>query len=251
MIEVSNLSLKIHKKDILKNINFKLNKKALIVGPNGSGKTTLLKTLSGFYRYEGSIRIDGKELSNIHHYISLSTNIQDAYYIAMKVKDILSILAEIKDCKKDIFEKMMMEVNINPFNRNPFSLSMGEKTIVFTALALCSEPNTIMIDEPIENLDKNKKTIITNWLKKYGKEGFIVTHELEMLKSFKEWDMYLMIEGKLYGPITVNQFLSSKLIDGNHDESILEMEISGKKFSLIISNDNSKVPDINNIYDYV
>ncbi|AWR95536.1 ATP-binding cassette domain-containing protein [Acidianus brierleyi] len=250
MIEANNLSLEIRGKIILKNINFRLNNKALILGPNGSGKTTLLKTLSGFYRYKGSVKIDGNELKDIN-YISLSTNIPDAYYIAMKVKDILSILSEIKGCKKDLFESMMKEVNINPLDKNPFSLSMGEKTIVFTALALSSEPKIVMIDEPFENLDKNRKNIMMKWLNKYGKEGFIVTHDLEMLKNFQEWNMYLMIEGKLYGPITVKEFLSSKLVEGNKEGSILKIEIGERKYSLVSSKDNSSILDINNIYDYV
>ncbi|WP_168064656.1 ATP-binding cassette domain-containing protein [Sulfolobus sp. S-194] len=251
MIEANNLSIEIGGKIILKNINFRLNNKALILGPNGSGKTTLLKTLSGFYRYKGSLKIDETELRDINNYISFSTNLPDAYYIAMKVKDILSILAEIKGCKEDLFENMMKEVNINPLDRNPFSLSMGEKTIVFTALALSSEPKIVMIDEPFENLDKNRKNIMVRWLNRYGKEGFIVTHEVEMLKNFQEWNMYLMIEGKLYGPITVKEFLSSKLIDGDRENSILKIEIGGKKFSLMTSKENSDILDINNIYDYI
>ena len=51
MIEVNNLSFEIDGKEILKDINLKINKGKIfgIIGPNGVGKTTLLRCLTGIY----------------------------------------------------------------------------------------------------------------------------------------------------------------------------------------------------------
>ena len=52
MIEVNNLSFEIDGKQILKEVNLKINKGTIfgIIGPNGVGKTTLLRCLTGIYK---------------------------------------------------------------------------------------------------------------------------------------------------------------------------------------------------------
>ena len=63
MIEVNNLSFEIEGKQILKDINLKINKGTIfgIIGPNGVGKTTLLRCLTGIYKpISGSVNYDGK-----------------------------------------------------------------------------------------------------------------------------------------------------------------------------------------------
>ena len=65
MIEVNNLSFEIDGKDILKDINLKINKGTIfgIIGPNGVGKTTLLRCLTGIYKStDGTVSYDGREV---------------------------------------------------------------------------------------------------------------------------------------------------------------------------------------------
>jgi iron complex transport system ATP-binding protein len=65
LIEAINLSVKIGKKQILKNLNFVIHEreKIAIIGPNGAGKTTLMRVLGGMLPYEGKLIINGKEIS--------------------------------------------------------------------------------------------------------------------------------------------------------------------------------------------
>ena len=66
-VEIENLNHTIGKKEILKNINFSLNKDSIscILGPSGSGKTSLLKLIAGLERVQsGSIKINSKEVSS-------------------------------------------------------------------------------------------------------------------------------------------------------------------------------------------
>ena len=67
MIETSSLYAGYTKADSLKDLSLSLSRGRICVllGQNGSGKTTLLRTLSGELRYRGSIKIDGKELSEM------------------------------------------------------------------------------------------------------------------------------------------------------------------------------------------
>ena len=67
MLEVENLYTGYDKKEIIKNINFKVKRgeNLCIVGPNGCGKSTLLKSIANILEYKGNVAIDGKEVSQI------------------------------------------------------------------------------------------------------------------------------------------------------------------------------------------
>jgi ABC-2 type transport system ATP-binding protein len=253
MIEAKGLSLFLGKNQILKDVNFRLEEKALILGPNGSGKSSLLKVLSGFYRYKGSVKIDGKELMrDLRDYTELSTNLPEAYYLARDVEDLISIYSEIKGSDHETFLKMMEETGVNFKKRSLFSLSLGERTLTLTALAFSSKPKVIAVDEPFENLDKNRRKIVIQWIRKYGKEGFIVTHEIGLLKEFDTWKAYLMIEGRLYGPVRIIDLMSSKLVKGRRDDSLLELKIRQEDYSLIKEEgEENEILDLNRVYDYI
>ncbi|HAG43212.1 MAG TPA: ABC transporter, partial [Clostridium sp.] len=65
MIEINNLYKNLSNKEILKNINLKIEKGSIfgIIGPNGSGKTTLINTIVGAYKADsGSIEIMGEDI---------------------------------------------------------------------------------------------------------------------------------------------------------------------------------------------
>lgn len=66
MLEVKNLYCGYEDVDVIKNVNFKVErgKNLCIVGPNGCGKSTLLKSIANIINYKGSITIDGMEVCN-------------------------------------------------------------------------------------------------------------------------------------------------------------------------------------------
>src|SRR5574344_1894297 len=66
LLKCKNLSKKIDKKEILKNINIEISEGDVIglIGPNGSGKTTLIKCLVGLQKSNGIIKINGFDLKN-------------------------------------------------------------------------------------------------------------------------------------------------------------------------------------------
>ena len=69
MIEIKNLNFSYNDKQILKNINFSLEKPEFLclLGPNGSGKTTLLKNICGLLKVQhGKISFDNKDLLKLN-----------------------------------------------------------------------------------------------------------------------------------------------------------------------------------------
>ena len=69
-IEISNLSVSVENKEVLKDLSLKINKGEIhvIMGPNGTGKSTLSKVLLGHPSYivtKGDIKIDNKSILNL------------------------------------------------------------------------------------------------------------------------------------------------------------------------------------------
>ncbi|EZQ11383.1 MULTISPECIES: ATP-binding cassette domain-containing protein [Acidianus] len=234
MLELKNVSVTLDEK-ILDNISMTITKeKGVVLGPNGSGKTTLIKSICGMLPYEGEIFIDGNELRKIKGFTKLSTNIPEAFSIGERVKDILYLYSEFKDIDEELFLSMIKEINIKDvLNKQFYKLSAGQSLIVRNALALASRPKIAILDEPFENVDAPRRSVVVRWIKEYGEEGFFVTHEIDMLKSFSNYNLYFLILGKIYGPVKVNDVLSSSIVEGEMPESLISFDINGKKISLV------------------
>jgi len=240
MIELRNVSLTLRSEGNefrIKNVDMMLKEeKAVIIGPNGSGKTTLIKAIAGLIPYDGEIFIDGMELRKIRGFLEFSTNLPEAYKIAISVKDILKLLVGLKGVDEEVFYDFLKRLNINPQEliRKPLhSLSAGQSVIVRTALALSSKPKIILLDEPFENVDPARRLIIVEMIREYGKEGLIATHELDILKKVPNYKAYIMIEGALYGPVKVEDLLNSSIVEGEQKEAILTIEVLKRKYSII------------------
>jgi ABC-type multidrug transport system ATPase subunit len=242
MIDLKNVKVFADKDtELIKGINASLSEKAILVGPNGSGKTTLLRAICGIISYQGSILIDGIEVKGIKKDTKVSCNLPEAYTLGVKLKDQLELYQEIKDIDIKLASYRLKQVNID-LNKKYYSLSAGQKALFHTILALSNDPKQVLIDEPFENVDYAKRKLVASWLKEYGREGLIVTHELDLLDLFSpNTPLYLIFEGKLFGPIKLNDFLESNIVEGDDPSALVKIEISNKLFSIIKENKGQKI----------
>ncbi|MFP3316254.1 MAG: ATP-binding cassette domain-containing protein [Caldivirga sp.] len=210
--------------------------KAVLLGPNGSGKTTLLRTMAGLIPYEGSIRMNSVEVNEAKELLEVSSNLPEIYNIGYLVDGLIEILEDFKGIDRNEFMGIMRRLNINvrEILRKPvFALSAGQSAMVRLALALSSRPRVILIDEPFENVDSARRSVVISMLLEYGEEGIIVTHELDVLGAFKALNAYLMLEGRLYGPVKVGDLLESGIVEGEAQGALLTVSISGKTYSIV------------------
>lgn len=157
-MKVNNLQKTIDGQEILEEINFSLNPQEIVglVGRNGSGKTTLFRTLAGHYLLDGGeVTIAGMdlakaveqktqlfyidELDNFLKYYSLK-KINEFYRLAYPKFDQDRYLALLKE--NEFHQRMSYR-----------RLSKGMQGLYQMILAISSEANYLLLDEPFDGLD--------------------------------------------------------------------------------------------------
>ncbi len=173
MIKIKNFSKKYENVSVYQNFNLEIEegKTTVILGESGSGKTTLINAIASLIDYDGKIEGDIYPLSMVFSKNRLAENLtveQNLKLVCPSV-DVLPILKEVglEGCKDDY----------------PKSLSAGMARRVSVARALLYPSKTLLMDEPLINLDVALKFSLMNMIKekqkKEGKSIIFVTHDIK------------------------------------------------------------------------
>lgn len=210
LLSVDNLSFSIDGTKLLENISFSLEKGSLtlIAGKNGSGKSMLLKCLKGLEKPDGGrITIDGRELKRERERMrAFGLVFQDTSLeiVGSTVrKDIAFGLENLRWERERIQEttdRMVSLFNLEKIqNLPPSVLSGGEKRRLSIAGVLAMEPEIILMDEPLANLDYPSIKMVLSTLLELKEKGItiiIVSHEAEKLLSLTD-NTIILSEGKI------------------------------------------------------
>ena len=177
MIKTYSLTLKRDENTVIRNFDFTWNKgeKIVIVGPTGAGKSTLALGLSGIIPSgPGNIVIDSKDivdfdLKTLRKKIGIVFQDPETQFVTTDVRREIGFgLSNIKEECSEIRERV--EAVIEEFNleqildRDPSSLSAGEKQIVAIASIYAMQPEYLIFDEVTSFLDrKSRENIYAIW----------------------------------------------------------------------------------------
>ncbi|MCI7206674.1 MAG: ABC transporter ATP-binding protein [Terrisporobacter sp.] len=230
MIEVKNIYCGYDNKKIIKDLSFNVNngENLCIVGPNGCGKSTLLKSIANIIEYEGSVKIDNKEVSSFSR-IDLAKKVAlmsqtSQIYFPYTVYDTVSlgryayskgVFSKLSLTDKRIIVDSMKKVGIYELKDKLITeLSGGQLQRVFLAKIFAQDPDIILLDEPTNHLDfKNQIDLLENlneWVKTNNKIVIGVLHDLNLVQYFA--DKVLMIQ-------------SGKVVSYGRPEDVLKGEI--------------------------
>lgn len=163
MLELQNISFHADDKDILKNINLKIDDKFVaITGPNGSGKSTLLKVIMGIITpTSGKIIFDGQDITDLPVYERANLGMSFAFqqpvrFKGLKVIDLLKIAAGPEGTSAQI-RSYLKAVGLCPMdylNREiNDTLSGGEMKRIEIAMAAARGGKLSLFDEPEAGID--------------------------------------------------------------------------------------------------
>ena len=189
MIEVNDVFLTIKNVSILININvsFERGKIHGLIGRNGSEKTMLMKCICGFVKpTKGTITVDGKRIGKNCDFpentgIIIETPGFIPYYSGYKN---LKLLADLrKKITADDIKNTMRTVGLDPeLKRHVRKYSLGMRQRLGLAQAIMENPDLLILDEPMNGLDKDGAADMRKYLlelKEQGKTILIASHSTE------------------------------------------------------------------------
>ena len=193
-LEIENVTFMASAKNKVNNVSLKIENKGDIIcllGPSGIGKTTILRTIAGLEKIQsGKIILNGNVISSkIKHVEPESRNISLAFqdnslFPHYSVIQNIEFGAERNSSKKENLnmKEVISFLHLNHvINKFPHQISSGEAQRASLARSLLSNPDLLLLDEPLSNVDQNFKEEIQvklkQILKKYKITTIIVTHD--------------------------------------------------------------------------
>ena len=203
-IDFKNISFKYDNTEVLKNINFSIEKGKMIalVGQSGSGKSTLADLLARFYDLEkGKILIDNHEiksiaLTDLRRLMGIvsqeSILFNDTIYNNIRLgkldasKDEIINAAKVANAHQFILDsKNGYQTNIGDRGNK---LSGGQKQRISIARAVLKNPEILILDEATSSLDTESEKLVQNALEKLMKArtSLVIAHRLSTIKNADE-----------------------------------------------------------------
>ena len=257
-LKLNNLTKKYGDFTAVSNINIDLEKGEMValLGGSGCGKTTILRMIAGFIEpNEGTVEIDGNVMNKIPAYKrNVGIFFQNyALFPHMTVFDNVAFSLKLKKLPKDEIKKKVEDILelvklVGLGERYPRELSGGQQQRVALARALVMEPNVLLLDEPLSNLDAQLRIEMQVEIKRIqrhlGLTTIIVTHDQEEALTMSD-TIVVMNQGyiqQMGSPEQIynepeNAFVADFIGESNivpglmiHDELV---EIFGAKFACV------------------
>tara|TARA_B100001964_G_scaffold126731_1_gene140187 strand:- start:245 stop:1015 length:771 start_codon:yes stop_codon:yes gene_type:complete len=167
ILKITGISKSYGHRLVLKKINFELHKSEIfgVLGPNGCGKTTIFNSIMGICRInEGNIFVNNIKINNLPiHERATKFRIgyipqNSAVFLGLTCEENIRAIAEVKIKEKSLQENKIQEL-LSDFNLEylknikAINLSGGEKKRLCISMALVSNPQILLMDEPFAALD--------------------------------------------------------------------------------------------------
>ena len=185
----------------------------VLLGPNGAGKSTIMKSIIGFLRYEGNITVNGydnhsMEAKRMTGFIPELPSL----YPNLTVEEHLEFLARTyrltnyKDRAMELLRRFELEDKRKKFGDE---LSKGMQQKLNICLGVLSDPQVLLLDEPMIGLDphaiKEVKKMMAE-MKAAGKTLLVSTHIIDSVDML--WDKALIMQkGKIMADITKEELV--------------------------------------------
>ena len=164
MLDCQNLVVTYESTPVLQNLSIYIGAGEVVAltGPSGSGKTTLLRCIAGLEVVEsGTILLSGEEItSKPAHLRRIGLGFQDnQLFPHLNVAKNISYSLMIQGTKQKLIDEKVAEVLelvglTHLSKREVFKLSGGEAKRIAVARALVAQPKVLLLDEPLNGLDK-------------------------------------------------------------------------------------------------
>jgi iron complex transport system ATP-binding protein len=192
-----------------------------IIGPNGAGKSTLLAALGGLIRYDGSVRVEGREVRDVElrerarliAYVPQRTQLR----AALTVRQVVALGRYAHNSARDggVVERALASAGAEGLAERAFpELSVGEQQRVIIARALATEAPFLLMDEPTAALDVGRGLETLYLLRRLAAEGrsvISVLHSLDDARRFSH-RCVLLCNGRTYREGAPEEVVSQEVV---------------------------------------
>ena len=194
VLEVFNIGKKYKNRPVLRNVSLKVRRGEAVglLGPNGAGKTTCFYCVMGLITPDyGDVHINGQDITNLPMYkrakmgigyLPQEASIFRSLSVEDNIKAILELVVDSEDKRENMLEELLNEFSIAHLRKSPaMALSGGERRRLEIARALASQPDFILLDEPLAGIDPiavNEIRNLVSQLKLRGLGVLITDHNV-------------------------------------------------------------------------
>lgn len=204
MIELEHVTKRFGKTVVLEDVSLKMEAGKIygFIGYNGSGKTVMFKCICGFLLpEEGTVYINGEPLGE-RVLQEAGIIIENPAFLSgktgLKNLELLYMLNHKRDIK--YLEGLMEKVGLDPKSKKPVkNYSLGMRQRLAIAQAIMEDPEILILDEPMNGLDKNGIREVREMLlgfKAEGKTILLASHNREDIDVLCD-EVYEMEAGRL------------------------------------------------------
>jgi energy-coupling factor transporter ATP-binding protein EcfA2 len=164
-----------------------------ILGPNGAGKSTLALHLNGILSGDGHVEIMGlpvnkKNIREIRSMVGLVFQDPDDQLFSPTVREDVAFgplnqRLEPEQVDHAVSRALRWVGMEGAEKRSPFHMSFGEKKRIALATVLAMDPEILVLDEPVSNLDPRGRRTFIELIDSLDVTKLIITHDLEMARS--------------------------------------------------------------------
>ncbi len=227
MIEVKQVRYGVRKREILRSVDFHVEKGEFVglIGPNGSGKSTFLKNLYKVLRpQEGTLSLMGEDLLTM-------SNREMAQRLAVMVQEqeaafdftVEEVVMMGRQARKGLLEadsredrawirQILERTQLSSLaEQGFFTLSGGEKQRVLIARALAQQTPILVLDEPTNHLDIKYQLQLMELVRNTDCTVIAAIHDLNLAAAYCD-RLYAMKDGIMVGEGTPEELLTSEFL---------------------------------------
>ena len=191
VLQLKNINKYFGNNHVIRDVSMNIEKGVFVtfLGPSGCGKTTLLRMIAGFYEPDdGEILLNGKRIDKVPPYDRNTAMVFQEYALFphMNVFENVSYGLDVRgESKADMQRKVATALEMMQLTgmegRYPSQMSGGQQQRVAVARALVMNPEALLLDEPLSNLDAKLRESVRVELRqiqqKMGLTTIYVTHD--------------------------------------------------------------------------
>jgi iron complex transport system ATP-binding protein len=197
-----------------------------VIGPNGAGKSTMIKCIANIYKSSGDIYYNDEKIhrSNKHFfeekvsYLPQSSQSDAAITVfeAVLLGLMNSLTFHVSTAQLKAVNAILELFELEPLaRRRIFELSGGQLQMVLLVQAIIKNPEILILDEPLNNLDVHRQFSLLNQTAKLSQRKKMVTiivmHDINLAARYADY-IVTMDNGRLYSQGAPNEVITNEML---------------------------------------